>query len=92
MVLYGIIRLDFSHMNSQIRREVEQKTAPVGRILIDHDVLRSFEIDAYWRIEPSAELCRQLFLEAPMSVYARTAIIKCNGEAAIELLEILAPA
>jgi chorismate-pyruvate lyase len=90
-VQFAIVRIDFRHVDAAIRREVEEQGAPLGRILIDHNVSRNVVMLAVWRIEPVSEL--QLKLEMPLreTIYGRTALIYCNGAPAIELLEIPAP-
>ena len=68
-------------------------------MLIDHNVLREVQFDALWRVQPGPDLCRLFGLSAqpagkntePQTVYGRTALIYCNGEPAIELLEIVTP-
>jgi chorismate-pyruvate lyase len=90
-VQFAIVRIDFRHVDAEIRREVEEQGAPLGRILIEHNVSRNVVMLAVWRIEPVSEL--QLKLEMPLreTIYGRTALIYCNGAPAIELLEIPAP-
>jgi chorismate-pyruvate lyase len=90
-VQFAIVRIDFRHVDAAIRREVEEQGAPLGRILIEHNVSRNVVMLAVWRIEPVSEL--QLKLEMPLreTIYGRTALIYCNGAPAIELLEIPAP-
>ena len=44
VVQFGIVRLNFAHLSEAVRQEIESQTAPVGRILIRHNVLRSVEI------------------------------------------------
>ena len=58
-------------------------------MLIQHNVLREVQLVALWKVEPGAEL-RQLFNKQEGDiVYGRTALIYCNGEPAVELLEIV---
>ena len=91
VVQFGIMRVNFEYLSGEVRREIEDETAPLGRILIQHQVLRDVQLDLLWKIAPGGEL-RQLFrLENEPAVYGRTAVIYCNGEPAIELLEIVAP-
>jgi hypothetical protein len=47
------------------------------------------QLVSLWKIEPGAEIL-QLFNKQPGDiVYGRTALIYCNGEPAVELLEIV---
>lgn len=93
VVLFGIVRLDFRHVTDDVRREIESRQIPLGKILIDHNVLRQLQLVGLWKIEPGDNL-RQVFnmdAQSPLSVYGRTALIYCDGEPAVELLEIVSP-
>lgn len=92
VVQFAIVRLDFQCVDAAIRREIEQQGAPLGRILIDHNVVRNVVMLSLWRIEPTLELQQRLDMSAVSTIYGRTAMIYCNGEPAIELLEIPTPA
>jgi len=91
VVQFGIPRLNMSYLDEEVRREIESETKPLGRILIDHNVLREVQFAGLWKIQPGPDLCRMFGLSAPQTVYGRTALIYCNGEPAIELLEIVTP-
>ncbi|HEX4146186.1 MAG TPA: hypothetical protein VHY91_21980 [Pirellulales bacterium] len=91
VVQFGIVRLDFAHVDDAVRREVESQQIPLGRVLIAHNVHREIHLLRLWQIEPGADLQKLFGLAGPQTIYGRTAIIDCNGEPAIELLEIVAP-
>ncbi len=91
VVQFGIVRLNFDFLNPEVREEIESQKTPLGRILIQHNVLREIELVSLWRVTPGADLCR-LFKTTPQQItYGRTAIIHCDGQPAVELLEIAAP-
>ncbi len=89
IVQYGIVRLDFRHLANDVCTEIEGKSKPLGRILIEHDVLRRVQLLCLYRIMPSKKLAALLEIETPQVCYGRTAIIYCNDQPAIELLEIV---
>lgn len=91
VVQFGIVRLNFAHVSDIVRREVESRSAPLGRILIQNNVLRQVELFNLWRIAPGADLQRLFGIPAEQFAYGRTALIHCNDEPAVELLEIVAP-
>jgi chorismate-pyruvate lyase len=91
VVEFAIVRVDFRQIDQVIRREIEEQGAPLGRILIEHDVSRTVALHALWRVEPSLKFRRDLELTGDAEVYGRTAMIYCNGSPAIELLEIPPP-
>ena len=74
-----------------VRQAILAEATPLGRILIEHDVLRRIEPIAYLKLRTSRLLTEQLALPEPADVWGRLALIHCDGQPAIELLEILAP-
>lgn len=91
VVQYGIPRLTLQHVDDDVRREIESEKIPLGRVLINHNVLREVEPVGLWRVEPGPALMRLFELQKPVTTYGRTAMIRLNGEPAVELLEIAAP-
>ena len=91
VVQFGIMRLNFDNFSPEVRRDVESQSAPLGRILIQHNVLWQIELTALWKISPGTDLCRLFGIGPRQITYGRTAVIRCGQEPAIELLEIAAP-
>jgi chorismate-pyruvate lyase len=91
VVQFGIVRLNFAHVSDTVRREVESRSAPLGRILIRNNVLREIELFNLWEITPGPDLCRMFGVTSEQRTYGRTALIHCNDEPAVELLEIVVP-
>jgi chorismate-pyruvate lyase len=90
-VLFGIPRLNLRLMDDAVRREILNENKPLGRVLIDHNVLREVQLASLYRVTPGPAL-RQIFgLAEPLATYGRTAFIYCDGYPAVELLEIVAP-
>jgi len=88
IVQYGIVLLDFRHLDPPIQDEIEGHAKPLGRILIEHQVLRQVKLLALYEIEPTELLKSKIAADADL-LYGRTAIIYCDHEPAIELLEIV---
>jgi chorismate-pyruvate lyase len=91
VVLFGLVRLDMRCIDESVRREIRGQKKPLGRILIEHNVLRQVEMISLLRVECGTDLREYLGPGAPDVVYGRTALIHCNGEPAVELLEIVTP-
>lgn len=91
VVMFGIVRLHTQYLSEQVRQEIESRQIPLGRVLIDHNVLRRVELGQLWRVTPGEELCRHFQLTAAKVTFGRTAIIHCDEEPAIELVEIVSP-
>jgi chorismate-pyruvate lyase len=91
VVQFGIVRLKFEFLSEDVWREIEGQSTPLGRVLIEHNVLREIELLALWRVKPGDDLRRGLGIAADKITYGRTAIIHCDRQPAVELLEIVAP-
>lgn len=91
VVQFGIMRLDFSVVSAEVRREVESQKTPLGRILIAHDVLVQVHLTRLYKVTPGEDLRALFNLPPGEATYGRTAVIHCDGEPAVELLEIVTP-
>lgn len=91
-VLFGLPRINLRLLDDDVKREILSETIPLGRVLIEHNVMREVQLASLYQIEPGPELCRLFGLARPQITYGRTAFIYCDGYPAIELLEIVAPA
>jgi chorismate-pyruvate lyase len=89
VVLYGIVRLSLELLTPEVRREIEVQQTPLGRILIQNNVLRHVRLLSLWRVTPAADLSQLFELASTERCYGRTALIYCDGLPAVELLEIV---
>ena len=71
------------------KAEIKEQKTPLGRILIQHNVLRQVQLATLWKIETGEDLSALFQLPVGSEVYGRTALIFCNGEPAVELLEVV---
>jgi chorismate-pyruvate lyase len=91
IVQYGLVRINFRYCSPQVRDAIVAGRTPLGRILINHNVLRRIEPTGFLRMVPGPELTRLFGLDRPAPTYGRLAYIHCNEQPAIELLEVVAP-
>lgn len=91
VVQFGIMRIHLNQCSPAVRAEIVAGQTPLGRILIEHDVMRRIEPTAYLRVIPGPAMVSWFGREQPTSTYGRLAIIHCDGRPAVELLEIVAP-
>jgi chorismate-pyruvate lyase len=89
IVQFGIMRFNFSYCNDEIREEILAEEAPLGRILIEHNVMRRISTHALLKITPNREIMEAFHLDQPARVYGRFATIFCDDEPAVDLLEIV---
>jgi chorismate-pyruvate lyase len=91
IVQYGLVRIDLSLCSPPVRTAILSQNTPLGRILIEHNVLRRIEPTAFLRVEPGPTLTQALRLAKPTSLYGRTGVIFCDDRPAIAVLEVPAP-
>jgi len=91
VVQYGIVRLALSALQPVVRDEIMAQKTPLGRVLIQHDVLRRVQLNAVWQVTCGSELAKHFAVASSHQSFGRTALIYCDGEPAVELLEIVAP-
>jgi chorismate-pyruvate lyase len=91
VVQFGIMRLKLSCLSAEVRKEVESRRTPLGRILIQHNVLREVHLVKLWKAEAGPDLATYFGVPHGTLTYGRTAMIDCNGEPGVELLEIVRP-
>jgi chorismate-pyruvate lyase len=91
IVQYGLVRINLGLLDRPVREEIVEQRTPLGRILIEHNVLRRVEPTAFLRVEPGKTLCAHMALARRYTLYGRTGVIFCNDQPAIAVLELLAP-
>lgn len=90
-VQFGIVRFNFEYVTPQVRKEIIGENIPLGRVLINHNVLRHIDLGAIVRIEAGPGLANYLQMEENAETYGRLATIFCNHQPAVDLLEISRP-
>ncbi|TWU05927.1 hypothetical protein [Stieleria varia] len=88
-VQYGIVRLNVDALEPEVWKRIESQETPLGRVLIEHNVLRKVTLCELWKVTAGESLAQMLQVPQGKVVYGRTALIYCDGEPAIELLEIV---
>jgi chorismate-pyruvate lyase len=91
VVQYGLMRVSFAYLPPEVQDEIRSEQTPLGRILIEHNVLRRVQLFSLRRVELGEVLRIHFNRPSGATTYGRTALIECNQTPAIELLEIIAP-
>jgi len=91
IVQYGIVRFNLDYVTDEVRREILGEQTPLGRILINHNVLRHIDLGAILEITAGPRLARHFEMPVGGVTYGRLATIFCNRQPAVDLLEISAP-
>jgi hypothetical protein len=88
-VLFGIVRINLDFCAPAVREAILSEGTPLGRVLIEHNVLRRIEPTAYFRVDPGPKQLAWFNREGSRPMYGRLGIIHCDGQPAVELLEIV---
>lgn len=91
VVQFGIVRINLSLCAPAVRDAIVEGKTPVGRVLIQHNVLRRIEPTAFLLLQGGPAQMRWFGLDGRRDLYGRRAFIHCDGKPAVELLEIVAP-
>ena len=91
IVQYGIVRLNTTALDAEVWNQIESQKIPLGRVLIEHDVLREVQLRGLWQVHAGPSLAGLMHLKIGDVLYGRTALIYCDKMPAIKLLEIVAP-
>jgi len=83
------MELDLDVVTDQVGAEIVARDAPLGDILIRHDVLRSVDPKWFVRFGEGTPLLAH-FGPGVREAFGRIGIIYCDQQPAIELLEVVA--
>ena len=91
VVQFGLVRFDLSVVVPEVRDEILSERTPLGRILINYNILRYIDLGAILRFEVGPSLAQLFACSNSAVTYGRLATIFCNHRPAVDLLEISAP-
>lgn len=89
IIQFGIMRIWLDALPQDARQEITEDKQPLGRVLINHSVLREVELIALWRITPGPVLKQHLQLADDKPVYGRSAQILVDQRPTVQVLEIV---
>ncbi len=92
VVQFGIARIRLSYCLPQVRDAILAGRIPLGRILIEQDVLRNVVPVAFLRVMPGPAMADWFGKQRGLFVtYGRLGAIHLDERPAVEVLEIVAP-
>lgn len=92
VVELGIARLDLRYLSQDVKAEILAKKLPLGAVLIKHNVLRRVKPRWFMTFPGDGPVLR--LFGPPLAggpFYGRIGTIYCDGEPAIEVMEIVLP-
>ena len=91
VVQFGLVRIDLGVCSDAVREAIVEGKTPLGRVLIEHDMLRRIEPLTFLRVRLSAKMANWFGVPAGSETYGRVGVIYTGEQPAVEVLEILAP-
>jgi chorismate-pyruvate lyase len=91
VVMTGIMLFNFSFCAASVQEQIIEGKTPLGRILIEHGILREITATAFLRIAADDPLVARFKLPTVQPAYGRLATIYCDGKPAVDLLEVVVP-
>jgi chorismate-pyruvate lyase len=91
VVQFGVVRIDLNLLTDRVRNQILAGTTPLGRVLIQNNVLRQVRPTSYVRVTPNSAMRSWFAMAADEPLYGRLGVIDTDGQPAIEVLEILSP-
>jgi chorismate-pyruvate lyase len=90
-VQFGLVRIDLGVCPEPVRNAIVEGKTPLGRILIQHDMLRRIEPTAFLKVKLSTRMAEWFGAAEGQETYGRLGVIYTGDLPAVEVLEILAP-
>lgn len=91
VVQFGLVRFDFQYVTEAVKEQIVSEAVPLGRVLINHNVLRHIDLGAVLKITAGPGLAKSLQMEDGNVTYGRLATIFCNKRPAVDLFEVSSP-
>jgi chorismate-pyruvate lyase len=91
VVQFGIVQIDLAVLTPDVRETILAGEVPLGRVLIQNQVLRTVRPAAFFRAMPRPLMCEWFSLKRPEPTYGRIGVISTDGHPTIRVAEILAP-
>ena len=91
VVQYGVVAVALDRLDPATADRIVSGKTPLGRVLIEHDVLRQVNPVQFFRVELPADLAAEMGVAAGAVTYGRLGVISVEGRPAIRVAEVLTP-
>ncbi len=91
VVQFGLVRIDLSACPQPVRVAILEGRTPLGRVLIENDMLRRIEPTAFLRVTLSETMAEWFDCPGETTTFGRLGVIYTGDHPVVEVLEILAP-
>lgn len=91
VVQFGLVRINLGVCPDSVRTAIVDGQTPLGRVLIQHNMLRRIEPIAYLRAALSPTMAEWFGVPPGAETFGRVGVIYTGERPAVEVLEILRP-
>jgi chorismate-pyruvate lyase len=91
VVQFGLVRINLGVCPESVRKEILEGKIPLGRVLIQHNMLRRIDPVAFLKVSLTPTMAQWFGVDAETTTYGRLGVIYTGDRPAVEVLEILAP-
>lgn len=91
IVQFGLVRINLGVCPHAVRDAIVEGKTPLGRVLIEHNMLRRIEPVAFLRIELAEPMADWFGVAPGTETHGRVGLIYTGERPVVEVLEILAP-
>jgi chorismate-pyruvate lyase len=91
VVQFGLVRINLGVCPDPVRAAILEGKVPLGRVLIQNNMLRRIEPVAFLRVSLSATMAEWFRVPAGAETFGRVGVIYTGDQPVVEVLEILAP-
>lgn len=91
VVQFGLVRIDLGVCPKPVRDAIIEGKTPLGRVLIQHNMLRRIEPTAFLKVRLSTRMAAWFGSSPGAETFGRLGVIYTGDRPAVEVLEILAP-
>jgi len=91
VVQYGVVAVDLDALGPAVAAAIVAGRTPLGRVLIEHDVMREVHPVQFFRAALPADLAGVMGVAAGRVTYGRLGVITADGNPAVRVAEILTP-
>jgi len=85
---FGVMRIWLGDLPPAAKEEIADKKIPLGRVLIEHNMLREVELITLWKIAPGPVIEKYCPAIAQAPLYGRSAQILVDERPTVQVLEI----
>ncbi|HSI37109.1 MAG: hypothetical protein ACAI43_00595 [Phycisphaerae bacterium] len=89
VVEFGLIRLDLKYVPQPVWQEIFQQRTPMGELLLRHNILQRIQPKWFLKFEPDSAVLKWMGCKTDKPLYGRLGTIYCNGDPAVEVLEVV---